>query len=99
MYENEEINSNWYISFIQKILGIDDKSQNVMEISLSMIVIFSLGVQGIYKQPMWLKFEQCLTKNIAYYGISICYKFIAQNLKLRSLNNMEIFFYNRMMFQ
>ena len=54
MYGNEDIKSNWYISFIWKIPGLDEKSQNIMEISLSMIVIIPHGVQGIYKWLRWL---------------------------------------------
>ena len=51
MYGNENIDSNWYISFIWEILGFDDESQNTMEITLSAIVTIPLGVQRIYK---WL---------------------------------------------
>ena len=41
MYENEDLHTNWCISFYQKAFGIYDKSQNPMEISLSVICYIS----------------------------------------------------------
>ena len=47
MYGKEDINSNQYIPFIWEIFGLDDKSQNIMEISLCTIVTIPLRVQRI----------------------------------------------------
>ena len=57
MYANEDIHSNWYNPCYQKEIGLDDKSQNLMKISLNVIIIFPIGVQRIYKWPMWLNFD------------------------------------------